>query len=120
MDPEIQKSWEDFLNPEVTRGRLLKASVYVASFEALKDCIIDRIRDFFCVGFNTSGEIIDPRYEAQVLSRNRSRLYASLDWLKEQDAIDDADVTIFEKVKMCRNKLAHELLSYALPRRPLS
>lgn len=111
MDPNVKKSWEDFLNPDVTRGRLSAASIYIASFEALKDCIVDRIRDFFCTGFNQSGEIINPRYQSHVLSRNRSPLYASLDWLKELNVIDDVDVEVFERAKACRNKLAHELFS---------
>jgi hypothetical protein len=47
MDPKVRQAWEDFLNPEVTRNRLLAASVYIAAFEALKDSIVGRIRDFF-------------------------------------------------------------------------
>jgi len=48
MDPKVRQAWEDFLNPEVTRSRPIAASVYIAAFEALKDCIVNRIRDFFC------------------------------------------------------------------------
>ena len=46
-----------------------------------------------------------------MLARNKSPLYASLDWLKGMGAIDDADLATFERVKGCRNTLAHELLS---------
>ena len=46
-----------------------------------------------------------------MLARNKSPIHASLDWLKEQGAIDDADLATFERVKRCRNTLAHELLS---------
>jgi hypothetical protein len=44
-----------------------------------------------------------------VLSKNRSHVYASLEWLKEMHAIDDADIAAFERVKKLRNELAHEL-----------
>jgi len=91
-------------------SRLVTASAYIAGFELLRDSIVDCIRDFFCCGFDENGDIIDPKYEADVLSRNRSRLYASLNWLKEMSAIDDTDMASFERVKACRNHLAHQLL----------
>lgn len=38
--------WEDFLNPDVLRPKLISASIYLAAFELLKDAIIERIEDF--------------------------------------------------------------------------
>ena len=111
MDTKVQQTWEDFLNPDVIRPVLISASIYIAGFEALKDAIVERIRDFFCHGFDESGDEIDPRYQSEVLSRNRSPVYASLDWLKEMNAIDDADIESFECIKSCRNDLAHRLFS---------
>ena len=111
MDTKVQQTWEDFLNPDVIRPVLISASIYIAGFEALKDAIVERIRDFFCHGFDEYGDKIDPRYQSEVLSRNRSPVYASLDWLKEMNAIDDADIRSFEGIKNCRNDLAHRLLS---------
>ncbi len=111
MDPKVRRSWEEFLDPEVTRPRLIAASIYIAGFEALKDAIVGRIRDFFWTGFDESGDKIDPKYQTDVLARNRSPVYATLDWLKEMNAIDDADVRAFDRVKACRNTLAHKLFS---------
>ena len=111
MDPKAQQSWEEFLNPEVMRPRLIAASIYIAGFVALKGSIINRIRDFYWVGFDESGEQIDPKYANEVLTRNRSPVYASLDWLRESEAIDGSDIEVFERVKRCRNRLAHDLLS---------
>lgn len=108
-DDKISRSWEDFLNPDVLQLRLISASVYIAGFELLKDSIIDRIRDFFCIGFNEKGDVIDPEYESDMLGRNKSPLYASLDWLKQMNAIDDSDIKSFEGIKNCRNLLAHQL-----------
>ncbi|MEQ1588987.1 MAG: hypothetical protein ABL902_01370, partial [Gallionella sp.] len=42
-------------------------------------------------------------------SRNRSALYASLDWLSETGVIDKNDLQAFERIKVTRNSLAHEL-----------
>lgn len=111
MDPNVKRSWEEFLNPGITRPRLIAASIYIAGFESLKDAIVDRIRDFFWTGFDESGDKIDPKYQTDVLTRNRSPVYASLDWLTEMNAIDQGDVESFNRVKACRNTLAHNLLS---------
>lgn len=111
MDPNVRQSWEEFLDPEVTRPRLIAASIYIAGFEALKDAIVGRIRDFFQTGFDKSGDKIDPKYQTDVLALNRSPVNASLDWLKEMNGIDNADVHAFDRVKACRNTLAHELFS---------
>lgn len=107
----MQQSWEDFLNPDVMRPRLISASIFIAGFESLKDSIIGRIRSFFSMGFNADGEIVGPRYETEVLRRNRSPMYASLDWLKENGVISDADIGAFDRIKTCRNRLAHRLLT---------
>ena len=98
--------WEEFLDPAVMRPRLITAAVYIASFELLKERLVERIREFMCPPGLDDGE-----YESDVLKRNRSPLYASLDWLREMGAIDESDLASFESIKRCRNQLAHELLS---------
>ena len=111
MDHNVRRSWEEFLNPEVTRPRLIAASIYIAGFEVLKEAIVDHIRDFFGMGFDESGDTVDPRYHSDVLARNKSPVYASLGWLKEMNVINDADICVFDCVKACRNTLAHKLFS---------
>jgi len=110
MDPKVQKSWENFLNPEVLRPQLTIASIYITAYLILKESIVERIRDFFCNGFNEEGYIIDPEYNDEVLNLNKSPVYASLEWLRKMDAIDKDDIEIFTKIKDCRNVLAHNLL----------
>ena len=109
MNNEVGLSWENFLNPDVTRPRLIAASVYITGFEILKESIIGRIRDFFTCGFNEKGDIIDPKYQTDVLSRNKNPVHASLDWLQHMKVIDQADIAVFDQVKRCRNALAHDL-----------
>lgn len=109
MDPKIRQAWEDFLDPAVMRPRLISASIFIAAFETLKDAIVGRIRDFFTFGFDEKGAHVDSKYKDDVLCRNRSPTYASLDWLKEQGAINESDLASFERVKSCRNHLAHDL-----------
>ncbi len=111
MPTEKGPTWDDFLNPEVMRPKLISAAIYIAVFEILKDTIITRIRDFYCSGFDEHGDVIDPRYQQDVLGRNRSPVHASLDWLKEMGALEDNDFAVFATVKEFRNKLAHRVVA---------
>ena len=95
MDNDVNYSWERFLNPEILRTNLIVASLFITAFEMLKDSIIERIRDFFSHGFNEDGWIVSEDYKAKVLSLNRSPLYASLEWLKGMNIIDDQDLQKF-------------------------
>lgn len=110
----VSHEWEQFLSPDFTRDRLISASMYITTFEMLKDSIVGRIRDFYSIGFNESGPISNPDYQTRVLSRNKSVLYASLEWLIEIAAIQKSDLEVFERLKTVRNKLAHELPSIVL------
>jgi hypothetical protein len=106
-----QNSWLKLLNPDELRPTLIAASVYIATFESLKATITDRLKDFYTKGFDEKGWRVDPNYTVRVLSRNSSPTHASLDWLKEMNAIDDADIATYGRVKDLRNVLAHGLLS---------
>lgn len=118
MSNDILNDWERFLTPSILRSNMLVASVYIAAFETLKSAIVDRIRDFYWMGWEEGKDFIDPSYKNEVLSLNRSLFFASFQWLKDHKAIDDADVASFEKAKKIRNQLAHEfpsLLAKGLP-----
>lgn len=103
--------WERFLDPEVVRPSLFLATMFITTFEILKNSVVDRIRDFYAIGWDIEKEDIDPKYQTDVLSRNKSVLYASFDWLREQHAVDNEDLQIFERLKKARNLLAHQLFS---------
>jgi hypothetical protein len=112
MDPKVRQNYEGFLNPDVLRPRLIAAALYIAAYESLKESIITHIQTFFWNGFDESGPKYSPEYQTEVLNRNKSVLYASLDWLKNKmNVIDDADIATFERVKHCRNDLSHRLFS---------
>lgn len=101
--------WEELLTPSIARSKLISASIFITAFEVLKQSILGRPRTFFSDGYDKDGPVVGAEYEAEVLSRNKSPTYASLDWLKHLDAIDDEDIQIFERIKNTRNSLAHEL-----------
>ncbi|WP_238455871.1 DUF4145 domain-containing protein [Azohydromonas lata] len=105
------EKWENLLTPAVMQGKFISASLYITAYDLLKESIVGRIRSFYMVGFEENGEIVDERYEKIVASRNRSILYASLDWLRENEVIDESDCKAFERIRKTRNLMAHELLA---------
>lgn len=111
---EVRDQWEAFLTPAVMQERLVSASLYITSYEMLKDSIIGRIRDFYCIGVDTSGPKISTDYQNKVLTLNKNPLYASLRWLQDSEVIDQTDLQIFEELKALRNLLAHELSEIVL------
>lgn len=114
MSSTHDKRWEDFLTPESTRERLISVSMYITAFEILKDAIVDRIKSFYSNEFGPDGAVVGPEYKNKVVSRSKSLVYASLDWLIESGVIDHSDLAIFETVKKTRNTLAHELPSIVM------
>lgn len=108
---DFDDRWERFLDPEILRPSLFMATMFITTFEILKDSIIDRIRDFYTNGWDENGSIVSPEYQQEVISRNKSAVYASLDWLIERDVIGQADLQTFEDLKRIRNILAHQLFS---------
>jgi hypothetical protein len=105
--------WLDFLDPDKLRPRLIEAAVFLAGFEVLRESIVGRLRSFYMNGFDFSGITVDPKYETEVRSRNRSDVYASLDWLRENGVVGEADLQTFEELKRTRNRIAHELSDIA-------
>lgn len=101
--------WERSLDPDVVRPSLFLATMFITTFEILKNSIVDRIRDFYSVGWSESGSTVNPEYQREVASRKKSILYASLEWLIGHEAIDAKDLETFEKLKGIRNQLAHQL-----------
>ncbi len=101
--------WERFLDPEIVKPSLFLATMYITTFEILKNSIVDRIKDFYSISWSEQGSTQSPEYQAKVLVRNGSAVYASLNWLHEQEAISDEDLKTFELLKKTRNLLAHQL-----------
>ncbi|KVQ01070.1 hypothetical protein WJ95_27370 [Burkholderia ubonensis] len=108
------EQWEQLLTPSVMQNRLISVSLYITAFELLKESVVGRIRDFYNIGLCHGDDNVSDEYRENVLARNKSALYASLDWLLEHKAIDDTDIGSFERIKLTRNKLAHELPSIVI------
>ncbi len=72
---------------------------------------MEDLRGFSTNRVDENGGNVETDYKSKVLSKNKNPLYASLQWLRENDAIDNEDLITFENLKSTRNKLAHQLFS---------
>jgi hypothetical protein len=106
------KSWEKFLHPETLKSNLIAISLFITAYETFKTRVVEKPATFFCDGFDEHGLILGESYRSEVLSKNKSKLYASLLWLKEHGCIDQSDIDTFDTIRRHRNELAHEPLAF--------
>jgi hypothetical protein len=112
VDPKIKQQTEEFLNPVVLRPRLVKASVFIACFEAMKDSIVDRVKEFFGKDPRYLTDVKDRRKKYPHQRKDRKGLpFNTLEWLKEMGVVEDNDIDAFARARACRNILAHELFT---------
>jgi hypothetical protein len=64
------ENWERFLDPDVLRPSLLSATMFITAFEVLKDCIVDRVRGFYTLGWGDK-TATSHEYEQSVLVRDK-------------------------------------------------
>jgi hypothetical protein len=86
MNANFKKRWENFLTPELLRTNIISASVYITTFEIMKDHIVTRVQDFYKFinfGLEEKDLFTNPQYQTDVIIKNKSLLYASLQWLNE-------------------------------------
>jgi len=129
IDQPERQSWEFSLNPEVMRVRLISASIYVAAFESLERAIIERVIEAYEPFTDPPLDLNDAidkttrdytktfardhvEYKEEVLSLNSNHRDASLGWLRENGAITYADIASFDRIRTCRNHLAHRMLYF--------
>ena len=110
MDMKFEQNIEDLLSPKVMRERLISASIFIAVFESLKESIVSKLRFFYCLNDSEDFKPCESYLKA-VMSRNPSPIYASLDWFKEHNAINELDIEKFNQIKLCRNELSHNLFN---------
>ena len=106
------RSWEKLLTPDALKANLVRASVYLASYELLKTVVVENPRRFFNMGHSPIGED-SPAYKAEVIAQYpKDRFKASCLWFQKAEAIDGEDVATLEQIRAHRNEIAHELPKY--------
>lgn len=103
--------WLKFLDPENLKENLMFSSLFIASFEAFKDYVVEEVKFFFNNGFSDGEFTFSEDYTTKVKALDKSLLKATLLWLKDLDAIDDNDIQTYNELRQYRNKLSHELMT---------
>lgn len=111
------------MEPQNIRSTLAFAGLYQITHEMLKQAILERVRDFYCVGFHESGLSYDEmRYQQDVIEAARSegwfktektnRFTASVAWLVRMDAITKEQADRLKVIYNHRHDLTHELVAF--------
>jgi hypothetical protein len=106
---DVLSGWAKFLHPKALKSNLIVASLYIVSFEMLIQSVVKQLRNLYWRGFDKNGPITSPDYDRNVLALHKNKLTASLLWLKNNHAINDADVDLVDRMRRHRNALAHEM-----------
>jgi hypothetical protein len=106
------KDWLKFLNPDTVYYNFMLSSLYITSYDLLKNSIISQIESFYTNGFDQNGFILDKKYKTDVLNldSNKNKLQASILWLEKNNVISEEDKIKFGKIRDQRNELAHKTL----------
>lgn len=116
-DPEgYKQAVETKLRPENIRFTLMFASLLQMIRERLKLVVLDEVREFYCFGFDESGNIYDEDgYRRNVLDlAPKNKFRASLLWLVNSDAITLAQTDRLNDIYDHRHSVTHELIKYVV------
>lgn len=105
--------WENLLNPDLVRVKLISAGLFLVGHEMLIDSIKVRPREFFADHWTADGPQPGAKYEREVLALDpkgkKDALRGSIAWLKKMEVVTADDEEDVRTVTDARNKLAHEL-----------
>ena len=111
---DAKHRWAEFLNPDVVRTKFIAMGLFMVAHEMLLNAIKDHPLSFFSNEWTADGDwqqsddyrqkvlALDPRGKGDALR-------GSLAWLREMEAIDEADVASVQAFTDARNVIAHEL-----------
>lgn len=101
----------DHLAPASVKRRLTRAALFLMAYELMKGEIVDKVKNFYLVGFDDSGPTTSPDYNLRVPQEkgDTDRFKASCRWLIEAGALQDAHFEELQALRRQRNELAHEL-----------
>ena len=111
---DVNDMWAEFLNPDVVRTKLVAMGLFMVAHEMLLEKIKDRPLSYFSDEWTADGGLQQSDdYRKEVLARDPKGkadvLPGSLAWLREMEAINDADMAAVRKFTDARNVIAHEL-----------
>ncbi len=110
---------ESFLNPTKLKQNLIKASLFISTYETIKSRIVDEIREFYTFEWKLNeqtGEVeskVDGEYKKEVLALYpKDEFHACCLWLAESHAFTPDDLNIIAKARKHRNAITHEMTKF--------
>lgn len=103
---------DKILNPDIIKNNLVVCSLFLTSYELLKNSIIDRIKVFLCNKYIIKENVIE--YEEsddykEVKKLNKNIFEASLIWLLNYQVINEEEKLMIQKIRKHRNIIAHRI-----------
>ncbi|MFI6079333.1 hypothetical protein ACIA5C_48320 [Actinoplanes sp. NPDC051343] len=121
MDEEERAAYAEALGEKLEswniRATLGFAGLYLMTHEAIKEAVIDGVRNFYLNGFDENGMTYDEDlYAADVLARDpkKRKMRASLLWLVHSGAITLEQADRLDDIYAHRHELTHELTKYIM------
>ncbi len=112
MNKNSFDSWKKFLTPELLRENLVLTGLFIASYETLKESIIEQPLSFYSLDFDDDGKpVVSEGYEKEVLSLDpkKNHLRASIKWLRKSGVINENDELLIDELREHRNEISHDL-----------
>jgi len=108
------KDLEKFFDTDGVKRSLIKISLYLFFYEMLRNSVVDKIRDFYDIGWDREkGDIISKTYTDKIVNRKidgkQNIFLSSLYWLEENGAITKDEVTEITSIREFRNDVAHRV-----------
>lgn len=125
INETFKKMLENITDEDELKSSLSFAAFFIALYENFVDLTIDRVKSYYCNGFDTDENgrteyTYSPEYKKVIIDRTEENgkksgeLKATLLWLIEKGAIDQNDFDCFYKIRDQRNKIVHELMDCVL------
>ena len=105
--------WKKFLDPAELKSNLTMMSLFITVFEIFKAGLIDKPKILYSDGFDSKGNTtLSPKYNQLVKSKSSKITEASLLWFYDQGAIEQSDITKYQRILKHRNDVTHESIKY--------
>ncbi len=110
---KVLKDIEKFFHDDKLKFQLITASIYLSAYEILIYSIVEKIKQFYVIGYDGEKNIYSDNYNKDVKCLYKKDIViASALWLMNQSAISEDEVNIIKALKKHRNDIAHELPKY--------
>lgn len=110
---EINNEWAKFFDKESLKENIVRSSLYLFSYELLRNSIVDKIKDLYIIGIDKGEFKYSDRYNETIVNRKvngkQNIFLSSLEWLKENGCISSSEAEEITSIREHRNDIAHRI-----------